>query len=58
MYLIILGIAQESETCMFLMKCRGYVRSLELREKNTRFFIFGKLIVHYGDNRTALSKAV
>lgn len=37
MYLIIPGITQESKMCMFLMKCGGCVRSLELREKNTRF---------------------
>lgn len=44
-----LEASQESKYA-FLMKCGGYVRSLELREE-CMFSIFGKLVMHYCDNK-------
>lgn len=40
MYLIILGTTQESKMCMFLMKCGGYVRFLEPKEKMLIFYFW------------------
>lgn len=51
-----LETTQESKY-VFLMKCGGYVKSLELR-KECMFSIFGMLVMYYCDNRTPLSKTM